>query len=253
MQLVIDIGNTRIKTAVYDEAAQVAHHTCDTDDDFRHTLRDITAAYAPTRAALSCVGPLTAEREDILRHISCPLLRLSGLTATPLTMDYATPETLGADRLAAAVGAYALYPARDLLIIDAGTCITYDYVSAGAHYLGGNISPGIEMRLDAMHEHTARLPRAKDGTPTRIGRTTTEALRNGARLGAALELQGYARQWLDDKTLQKPLILMADGENLLHELSAELQDGIIVRQDLVLNGLNAILIYQTDNMAGSLN
>lgn len=248
MQLVIDIGNTRIKTAVYDKTKQVSHHTCESDDDFRRTLHALTDTYGPTRAALSCVGRLTPEREDILRHITCPLLRLNGLTATPLVIDYATPETLGADRLAAAAGAFTLHPGHDLLIIDAGTCITYDYVSADGHYLGGNISPGIEMRLDAMHEHTVRLPRAEDGTQTGIGRTTTEALRNGARLGAALELQGYARQWLADKNRHSPLILLADGEHLLHDLPADLQDAIIVRHDLVLSGLNAILIYEIDNI-----
>lgn len=248
MQLVIDIGNTRVKTAVYEEKRQVFYHVCASDDDFRHTIGNVSDAYPITSAALSNVGELNATRTDALASISVPLLHVSGLTPTPLTIDYATPETLGADRVAAAVGAFALYPGHDLLVIDSGTCITYDYVSADAHFLGGNISPGITMRLAAMHEHTARLPQPEDGRATRIGRTTEEALRNGARLGLMHELQGYIHSWLEDTTLKNPLVLLADGQNMRCELPAATQERIITCHDLVLHGLNAILKYPNDNI-----
>ena len=120
----------------------------------------------------------------------CPTAPPSGIT-----LGYRTPATLGADRLAAVMGAQSLLPHRTVLVIDAGTCITFDLLLSDGHYLGGNISPGLEMRLRAMHEFTARLPLVSaEGDNPDYGYDTITALRSGAKSGIRLEIMGYLAQ-----------------------------------------------------------
>ena len=153
--------------------------------------------------------------------------------------DYASPETLGADRLAAAVGAAYCCKGHDLLIVDAGTCITYDYVSAEGHYLGGNISPGLGMRLRALHEQTARLPLVNaDGEIERIGSNTINAIRAGVLQGVDYEITGYIRTMMRRKPDARIFLTGGNGYRFAQETEVERNDA------LVEIGLNCILQYQ---------
>ncbi len=192
MHLLIDIGNTSAKFTVCDGT----RFTCvqGVGETPAEMLNGLLSAYSPMACAYTCVGGGGQEWTAALGALSCPVLHVTGESPSPLRNCYATPATLGADRLAAAVGAVELYPQTDLLVVDAGTCITYDLVTRDGEFMGGNISPGVEMRLKALHEQTARLPQvAADGNLPDWGRDTETAIRVGVVRGIAWELEGCVR------------------------------------------------------------
>ena len=165
-------------------------------------------------------------------------LILSHKVELPLVIDYLTPDTLGQDRIALAAGAWALFPKQNSLIIDAGSCITYDIVNKEGHFLGGNISPGVEMRLLSMHHFTDKLPHAKKiEDPLTMGNTTISALQVGAQMGALMEIEGFIN--LYNQKLNKLNILLTGGD--AHFFVNRLKTRIFAAPQLVLQGLNEIL------------
>ena len=168
--------------------------------------------------------------------------------ATPLPIDnrYRSPETLGKDRLAAVVGAYQLFPGASCLIVDAGSCITFDLLEGGGIYRGGNIAPGIAMRLRAMHAFTARLPAVPvdAGDTGWLGDTTESAMRRGAQLGAALEIEGYIA--LCSAQIGRINVILTGGD--ADFLAKKLKSKIFVNHHLVLRGLNKILNYNVEGL-----
>ena len=177
MNLVIDIGNTRGKLAVFEHGR--IRHVEALSPQTLHTVRE---QFAIDRAAYCVTGTPNGGLPDWARNeLPANILRVTGETPAPLHNGYSTPQTLGPDRWATAVGAWEQQPGKPLLIIDAGTCITFDVVTADGIFLGGNISPGLDMRLQAMHEHTARLPLvSRLGGVQEIANDTENALRAGA-------------------------------------------------------------------------
>lgn len=237
--LVIDIGNTRVKYGCFTNGILLEATTADSvkpNDIFRlltnHQLENII--YSSVAANLEA---------DILKQLSTnyQILELTATTALPIKNAYATPATLGKDRLAAVVGAQDLYPETNCLVVDAGTCITLDVLRADATYLGGNISPGIQMRLKAMHQQTSRLPlvELKQEEGLNWGTSTVTALQNGGILGAVLEIEALASRlrtnWPDLK-----IVLTGGDANLL---AKRIEYEIFVHSNLVLSGLNKILAY----------
>ncbi len=237
MNLIVDIGNSSVKVALF----------CGGEMRLRKRLRDDAAAQISQIAettdidacAYSVVGNARPGVEDLLHQISRTTpLYVKGTTDTPLTNDYHTPQTLGADRLAAAVGAAHLRPQSNLLVIDVGTCITYDYVSEGGHYLGGNISPGLGMRLRALNQQTAKLPLvASDGDMPAVGTTTETAIRTGVIQGIDFEICGYIQAM---KNAHRNTNIFLTGGN-----SYRFAKGFDVERSdaLVETGLNCILQY----------
>ncbi|MEL7220403.1 MAG: type III pantothenate kinase [Bacteroidota bacterium] len=237
--LVIDIGNTRVKYGCFANGILLSTSSAESvipTDIFRlltnHQLENII--YSSVAAGLDA---------DLLEQLSANfrLIELTATTALPIHNAYDTPATLGKDRLAAVVGAQELYPATHCLVVDAGTCMTLDVLRADATYLGGNISPGIQMRLQAMHQQTFRLPLvATEKAPaTNWGTTTVTALQNGGILGAVLEIEALAQRlrsnWPDLK-----IVLTGGDANLL---AKRIEYEIFVHSNLVLSGLNKILAY----------
>jgi type III pantothenate kinase len=156
----------------------------------------------------------------------------------PIQVAYQTPQTLGKDRIAAVVGALALFPAENCLVIDAGSCITYEFLQATGVYLGGNIAPGVNMRLRAMHEFTARLPQVDlQAVEQWIGSSTAKAMNNGALLGVVLEIVGYAQKWAAERGNIRSILTGGDAPRLLEALPIKVEH----EPDLVLIGLNKIL------------
>lgn len=172
------------------------------------------------------------------------LLVLDRSTPVPLVLDYDTPETLGMDRLAAAVGAYHLYPNETILVIDAGSCITYDIVEAGA-YKGGVIAPGLKMRMRAMNHFTSRLPDISiewQDIPLRSpGKSTKECMVNGAYIGMVHEIDGYVEQYMKE---YPGLAVILTGGDAIH-FESKLKAPIFANLNLVLIGLNRILNHNT--------
>ncbi len=238
MNLIIDIGNSSVKLAVFD-GQKMIHRKRVMSDVVNHVAA-LVDDFDVESCALSVVGQSQPDIEKALRKLVPHVLPVTGCTATPLTCDYQSPETLGADRLAAAVGAAHCCPGADLLIVDVGTCVTYDYVSADGHYLGGNISPGVGMRLVALHEQTARLPLVSaEGTLPSIGGNTAEAIRSGVLRGIDYEINGYIRQMLRQHPAARIFLTGGNGYRFAKELEVERNDA------LVEIGLNCILQHQT--------
>lgn len=188
---------------------------------------------------LSSTAIVSKEIEDyLIQHYD--YLRLSETTSIPIDNTYRTPKTLGKDRVAAVVGASALFPSKDCLVVDAGTCITYDLINANNVYLGGNISPGISMRLRAMDEFTAALPLVSKQLPdTDRGYSTETAIRGGAVWGTCMEVEGFIQRY-NYQTEELTVILTGGDAPLLDKL---IKHQTFVESHLVLIGLNQILEY----------
>lgn len=243
MNLTIDIGNTRSKWGLFDEQ-ELVEKTYRSD----YSVEDIIS-YATNhqvkKVILSTVGaPIEPSWEARLeKHFY--YLQLDHRTPLPINNAYGTPNTLGKDRLAAIVGAWQLYPGENCLVIDAGTCITYDVLGGEGVYLGGNISPGLAMRFRAMHDYTARLPLVQEGEiKNPIGQSTETAMRNGGQLGIQLEMEGFIRLFSDQFGQLRVILTGGDADFFAKVLKSK----IFVNPDLVLRGLNKILTYNAEQL-----
>lgn len=239
MNLIIDIGNTVAKCVIFDGDDVVEHLAV--DNRTLDGLVPLAVKTRPRRAIMSSVVPLNTDMRRRLALLPCPLMELTHTTPVPVRNGYATPETLGMDRLAVVAGAAALYPGKDMLVIDAGTCITYDLIDATGLYHGGNIAPGLHMRLAAMHHYTGKLPLvdAEGDTPL-MGHDTLTAIRSGALQGIANEVDGYIRKLRATYPQLQICITGGDGPKVA-ALAGE--SGISGDEWLVARGLNAILNY----------
>ncbi len=245
----IDVGNSRTKWAAFREEEMV-------QTGFWDILDEVTILAAltnlPARAILlSTVADVLPTGVEATIRESAYLLYLEETTLLPFENTYRTPATLGKDRLAAVAGAQALYPGQHCLVIDAGTCMTADFLEAGRTYRGGNISPGVQMRLRAMHEFTARLPLVEStGTAgsTLLGDTTESALRNGGAPGLALEIEALYQRLISRYGEVVLVLTGGDGTLLETYLKERVQANaatcsIFVQPNLVLLGLKQILQY----------
>lgn len=238
MNLTIDIGNTRTKVAVFDGDSLIV------EEKYEHTcipqIQALVSKYRPSHLAYCSVAAEDPEMERALSVLPCHVFHITGETPAPVRVCYKNPKTLGADRLAAVVGAVTLQPMTDLLVIDAGTCITYDLVDAAGLYLGGNISPGVEMRLEALHAQTARLPRIDadaDYEVPDLGYDTESAIRAGVVRGIGYELQGCIRHW--QKRYPALRIFLTGGDR--YAFSDAVRKNILTDSHLVARGLNSLL------------
>lgn len=237
MNLIVDIGNSTAKAAVFKDGEMVLRKRLNAN--LEDGIAMIIEEFDIDACAYSSVGKVRPEVDEAIKHMVPEVFHVTGETATPLICDYLTPETLGADRLAAAVGAAYCCPGHDLLIVDAGTCITYDYVSASGHYLGGNISLGMGMRLRALHEQTARLPLVSaEGEAPLIGRNTQQAIRTGVIRGMDYEIKSYIRDMRQQHADARVFLTGGNGYRFAQEYEVERNDA------LVEIGLNCILEYQ---------
>lgn len=190
MNLAIDIGNTRTKAAIFDGDTLV-DSTIEPGHYFPF-LYHWCARYGYTSVIISSTIDYPEDVMQVLREKLPNLLWLDAQTPLPITNLYETPETLGKDRIAAVVGAYTQCPGKDILVIDAGTAITYELIDAQGRYLGGNISPGVQMRFDALNHFTDKLPLvAAEGRKLEIGKDTETAIRAGVLEGVKHEMTGY--------------------------------------------------------------
>ncbi|MDX1478291.1 MAG: type III pantothenate kinase [Saprospiraceae bacterium] len=233
MNLAIDIGNTRTKVGVFDGRTLVEKQsftTLDIPEFIRstpHQIHHVIVSSVRDQVDVSALG------------VSGVAVQLEAWTAVPIQSRYQTPETLGKDRLAAVVGAHFLFPNDHACVIDAGTCITYDVVTADGVYIGGNISPGLDMRYRAMHQFTSRLPSVeRNDLHDLFGTSTEEALQNGGLIGVLMEIAGYVEVCREQFGTVVPVLTGGDAPYFADRLKTE----IFVRPNLVLIGLNEILM-----------
>ena len=234
LSLTIDQGNSSAKVSLFSESELL--RSCRfrslTGDDIDKVL----SGYPVARAIYSSVVGNDREIEALLAAKGVRTYMLDEHLPMPLTIDYATPSTLGHDRIAAAVGALTLAPGRNCLVVDAGTAVTYDYVSADRHFKGGNIAPGLTMRLKALAVNCAQLPHVpvEGDTPT-FGYDTQTAIRSGVVLGMVAEMKYLAA------AIPDPVVVITGGDSEM--LKSQLGVDVIVDKDLVAKGLNRILEY----------
>lgn len=241
MKLIIDIGNTVAKLVAFDGDEPIEEIR--TSNDSLSALGAFAAKYAFTHGIVGTVKELTAEAEEQLRNLHIPILHFSHETPVPITNRYRSPKTLGADRLAAAVGARSLKPGKDLLIIDAGTCITYEVIDAKGNYWGGNIAPGMQMRFRALNEFTAKLPLVSaEGNVPGMGYDTETAIRSGVLRGMKYEIEGYIRSMRSK--YPKLLVFLTGGDKI--NFDATIKSIIFADKFIVPRGLNKILDYNHD-------
>jgi type III pantothenate kinase len=237
-KLVIDIGNSRAKLATF-TGSQLVQEWSWSEWEISD-IRTLVTNQNPSFIILSNVAGEKGARIASCFHKHPFFLTLTAQTPLPFENHYQTPETLGKDRLAAVAGAWELYPGQNSLIVDAGTCITYDLLEANGAYRGGNISPGLQMRLQAMHTYTASLPLvAIQDIDEWVGYSTESAMRNGALLGAILEIQAFS-DWRRQRYDQLNVILTG-GDAVFFAKNWKRE--IFVHPNLVLIGLNKILDY----------
>lgn len=246
MQLIFDLGNTVQKCAVFENDEQIFLLT--KDKIMPEDVVPLQTRYNITDCIISSVAANDTELKDhAAEHFHTILLGVH--TSLPITNAYRTPETLGNDRLANAVAASALYPGRNVLIIDAGTCLKYDFISAEKVYPGGAISPGLTMRFRAMHNYTARLPLLNPEMnelmqlPPLTGGNTHESMLSGVMQGAMFEAEGYIDAYR--KMHGDVLVLLTGGDMVFFE--KHLKSGIFAHSNLVLTGLHAILDHNLKN------
>ena len=226
MNLIIDIGNTVAKLAVFDGDEQVeilrgSNHSLD-------CIKILCHKYKIDKCIIASVITLSNTIKRQLSNVDFPILELTHKTPVPIINNYKTPETLGMDRLAAVVGANYLMPNRNILVIDAGTALTYEFIDANATYWGGNISPGIYTRFKSLSACCDKLPLIeKGGDMPELGYSTETAIRAGVIKGIEFEIKGYIA-----------------GDKF--SFDTKLKSIIFADRFLVLKGLNRILNYNVE-------
>lgn len=238
-KLTIDEGNSSTKFALWHDnvMVDVASHRHATLD----AVRDFVGGRGKVDALIFCsvCRRDKAEARHILSEFAVEVIILDASTPMPISIDYRSLSTLGADRIAAAAGAWQLAPGRTSLIVDMGTAITYDVVTDSGHYIGGNIAPGIFVRLEALNHYTKALPLVEtDGEVPRWGHDTETAMRSGAIRGVVGELQYYRHCLPSDKNVE---VFLTGGSSEL--IIPFITTPINVEPNLVLIGLNSILNY----------
>jgi type III pantothenate kinase len=243
MNLSIDLGNTYAKTGLFSEEKLV-------ETNWKLTYKelvDYVQSIHPQRIMVSSVSYSEEQLKDEFSKITTDIYLLKSTTPVPLIKLYDTPETLGADRVAAAIGAKVLYPRNNCLVIDMGTCITYDLVDSEDNFHGGIISPGVRMRFKAMNTFTKRLPLLEpdgiqDGIPELIGKNTKHAMQSGVMNGLLAEINGLIEAY--DKVLTNINVIFCGGDASYFANRIKYPNFVV--PELVLIGLNRILEYNIE-------
>jgi type III pantothenate kinase len=243
--LVIDIGNTYTKIAVFKHDQLLFSGQYLSADSI--IINKILDDYAVNKAIISSVKKNKEEWQNILAQ-KVELIYFNAEMTSGITNHYLTPNTLGLDRLAAVIGAYYLYPGKNNMIIDGGTCITYDWVDAAGNYFGGSISPGLNMRYKALNNYTAGLPliSAGENFTAKSGNDTTSAILSGVQNGIKYELEGFIESYKKDG--EELNIVLSGGDSIFFDTllkNSIFAPCIKIEPHLVLKGLNAAI--QTNN------
>lgn len=238
MNAVIDIGNTFAKVGFFEENQLLEVHRGLELEKVEELilLKDVK------NLIISSVTKNKIELEEIFDKIQINKIYLSPETPIPIAKHYETPQTLGADRLAGAVGANFLYPNQNVLIIDMGTAIKYDYVSADGSFEGGIISPGMRIRFEALHTFTKRLPLVEaHEIPDLIGKSTVGCIRSGVVNGIIAEVNGMIENYKELGNIQ---VILCGGDAPFFE--SRIKKPTFALSNLVLIGLNRILLYNVE-------
>lgn len=243
MLLAIDIGNTKIKAAVFEGAVLLEKFVFDKNAAPKK-IENIFGRYPKIeQSILSSVGK---DESGLLSQLEkrSKLATISHNSVFPFHNKYATPATLGIDRMVLSAGAVLQYPGKNRLVIDAGTCITYDFTDSNDNYLGGAISPGLQLRYSAMHNFTAKLPLLYPEMPDEyIGNSTASSMHSGVVNGMLHELEGFVEQY--NQQYQELTIILTGGD--ADFLAKRLKNTIFANSNFLLESLNLLYLYTITN------
>ncbi|WP_276134712.1 type III pantothenate kinase [Polluticoccus soli] len=244
VNLCVDWGNTRVKAAVYNSDQQVEARNFSAAEA-PEAINELINSYHPAKGIMCAVTNHTSEAEQVMNDKLKAFIKLTNSTRVPIMNAYSSPDTLGADRLGLAVGAHMLNPDKNNLVISIGTCVTYNFVQKNKTFRGGAISPGLHMRLKAMHAFTDRLPEVPlEGELLLLGYDTATCMRSGAVFGIAAEIDGMITEF----TSQYPDFnaILTGGD--LPFFATKVKSKIFADPDLLLKGLNLILNYNVPHI-----
>jgi len=229
-----DLGNTRLKAAVFIDSA--LEEVIVLKDESIETIRSLIDQYRPEKTILSSVINHELEIENILAKAS-KFHKLNYLSKLPFTTPVGKPETIGADRLALSAAAVYFYPGKNNLVIGLGTCVTYNFINKFHEFMGGGISPGLEMRLRSLNHYTAKLPLAKpDWNVPLIGYDTNTNILSGVVIGMAKEIDGFVNSY--NEKFGNFNVLLTGGDTAI--LASHLKSRIFADPELIFKGLYAI-------------
>ncbi len=243
MNLIIDIGNSRIKVSVFNRGDVI--FTIPLEEISPENIQMLKNEHPSlNQAILSTVRDIPSELENYLAANFDTFIELDAETPLPIENLYQTKDTLGKDRIAAVVGAFDLYPNTNVLVIDAGTAITFDIINEQGQYLGGNISPGLEMRFKALNKFTGRLPLVgKNDFDNLYGRTTEEAILAGVQHGIVFETDKAIETFKEFYNNLK--VIITGGDAIFFD--KKLKNSFFVHFNLTALGLNRILEHNGEN------
>ncbi len=236
MQLVIDIGNTRVKAALFQENNLIKYFVCKNTDELLKA--NIIENHKVGHCIISSVvDGLDAFTEKIKLQTS--VLTYTIQTPTPLKNCYESPNTLGSDRLAAAVAGNFLFQNKNVLVIDTGTCIKYNFINSKNEYIGGAISPGLQMRFKSLNSFTSRLPllEVDENFNTLIATNSKDNILSGVELGAVAEINSFIDQY--NQLYPDINVVLSGGD--VNFFEKRLKKPIFAEPYLILKGLNSIL------------
>lgn len=242
LKLIIDIGNTRTKLAVFHENNLIDLQVSERPELV--FLNKVLMTYPDVSASvLSSVRDYPIEFDTLLKRVGF-FLKINAEILLPFKNLYQTPQSLGKDRLAIVAGAKARFPQENVLAIDAGTTITYDFINKNGEYLGGGISPGIVMRLKALHTFTDKLPfiSSMEMKIPLIGNTTKMAILSGVMNGVVVELDGIIDRYKQQFNGLK--IIMGGGDHKYFD--TRVKNNIFASPNIVLEGLKEILDFNEE-------
>jgi type III pantothenate kinase len=240
MTLCFDFGNTRLKCAVFYGSS--IKKIILLDDDSTETIKELIDKYHPAKTILSSVIDHNIEIENLLSS-SSKFHKLDHLTKLPFTTPVAKPATIGADRLALAAAAVYFHPQKNNLVIGLGSCITFNFVNKYNQFIGGSISPGMEMRFRSLQTFTAKLPLIKaDWNFPLIGYDTKTNILSGVLLGMAKEIDGIIEAYEEKFSNFNVLLTGGDAAYFAHHI----KNKIFADPDLIFKGLYAISEFNND-------
>lgn len=241
MKLVLDIGNTLGKLVVYDQEDEVFKTQFELGE-MHATLIELFLNFPEITQAILCSVVSTEPQIQLFLKEKTILLKVNSQLKLPFENRYETPETLGADRIGLVAAAVFKYPGKNCLVVDAGSCVTYDFISSDGIYRGGAISPGLQMRFKAMHEHTNKLPfvTLKEEFIA-IGANTQNSILAGAVNGLVFEIEGWQSSL--EHTYEDLTLILTGGDAQF--LSKRLKNTIFAHSNFLVQGLRQLLDYNT--------
>ncbi|MFY7938240.1 MAG: type III pantothenate kinase [Flavobacterium sp.] len=243
MILTIDVGNTNVKVAVFKQINIIDKFVFQ-KNNFQNNFQIIFEKYPNhTKAVLASVSMLD-KKDNVWLKNKIEVIEINADSNFPFKNKYITPNTLGIDRRVLASGAVLQYPNQNVLIIDVGTCVTYDFITNKNEYLGGAISPGLRLRYQALNDYTAKLPLLENNSPDNfIGNSTDESIHSGVVNGLCFEIEGFISEFSVKN--EQFTIILTGGDAIF--LANRLKSTIFADENFLLKSLQQLYTYNLQN------